>query len=248
MADESVIRAPFAPPIHGLCTTRCGGVGSPPFDTFNLAMGCGDDSADVAENRSRLRRMLPGSPRWLRQVHGSRVIHLDDWREDVEADAAWTDRPDQVACVVVADCLPILVSDGRQAACVAAIHAGWRGLAAGVIGKSIAALPVDPARLQAWIGPRIGRHHYRVGTTVRQAFNDYATAFEPVAQHQWLADLPKIARRQLLDASVGRVIDSQLCTVEDGRFFSHRRDRRNGRMAACIWKRGDPNRDPSCER
>ena len=97
---ESVIQAPFTPPIHGFCTTRYGGVGRPPFDSFNLGSACGDDPVDVAKNRDRLQRLLPGSPRWLRQVHGSRVIHLDDWTPGIEADAAWTDRPGQVACVL----------------------------------------------------------------------------------------------------------------------------------------------------
>lgn len=236
MQAESVIRAPFAPPVRGFCTTRSGGVGSPPFDSLNLGTGCGDDRAIVAANRERLHRMLPGAPRWLRQVHGSRVIHLDDWTEDIEADAAWTDRPGQVACVLAADCLPILVADRCEAACVAAIHAGWRGLAAGVIGNAIDALPVDPDRLQAWIGPRICQRHYQVGAAVRQAFDDDAAAFEAVGPDQWLADLPRIARRHLFDAGVENVIDSRACTAEDRRLFSHRHERRTGRMAVCIWK------------
>ncbi len=240
---ESVIRAPFNPPIHGFCTTRYGGVGRPPFDSFNLGSACGDDPVDVAKNRDRLQRLLPGSPRWLRQVHGSRVIHLDDWTHGIEADAAWTDRPGQVACVLAADCLPVLVAERDQAACIAAIHAGWRGLAAGVIGNAIAALPVDPGRLQAWIGPRIGRKHYQVGQSVRHALDDYACAFEPVGQDQWLADLARIATRQLRNAGVERVIDSKACTAEDSRFFSYRRVTPTGRMAACIWKEPPANPD-----
>ena len=233
---ESVIRAPFNPPIHGFCTTRYGGVGRPPFDSFNLGSACGDDSVDVAKNRDRLQRLLPGSPCWLRQVHGSRVIHLDDWTHGIKADAAWTDRPSQVACVLAADCLPVLVAERDQAACIAAIHAGWRGLAAGVIGNAIAALPVDPGRLQAWIGPRIGRERYQVGQSVRHALDDYACALEPVGQDQWRADLARIATRQLRNAGVERVIDSKACTAEDSRFFSYRRVTPTGRMAACIWK------------
>ena len=232
---DSVIRAPFASPVHGFCTTRCGGVSSPPFDSLNLGDACGDDLVNVEANRARLQRLLPESPRWIRQVHGRRVIHLDDWKENIEADAVWTDRPGQVACVLVADCLPILVADRGQV-CVAAIHAGWRGLAAGVIGRTIAQLPAEPARLQAWIGPRIGRKHYAVGPEVRDAFACQQIAFEPVGPSRWLADLPQIAERQLSEAGVGQIIDSKACTAEDSRFFSHRRDRRTGRMAACIWR------------
>jgi len=232
---ESVIRAPFAAPIHGLCTTRCGGVSSPPFDSLNLGMSSGDEPADVETNRRRLRSLLPASPCCMRQVHGTRTIHLDDWTEGIEADAAWTDRPGQVACVLAADCLPILVAERGQG-CVAAIHAGWRGLAAGVIANAIAALPVDPGRLQAWIGPRICPSHYQVGSAVRTRFDDYAAAFQPIGQTQWLADLPRIARQQLFDAGVAQVTDSKACTAEGSRFFSHRRDKRTGRMAACIWR------------
>ena len=233
--NDSLLRAPFRAPVRGFCTTRCGGVGRPPFDSFNLGEACGDDSADVETNRARLARLLPASPHWLRQVHGSRVIHLDDWIENVEADAAWTDRPGQVACVLIADCLPILVADREKAGCVAAIHAGWRGLAAGVISNTIAELPVDPGRLQAWIGPRICREHYQVGEAVRQAFDGHAAAFESAGHGRWLADLPRIASHQLLDAGVGRVDDSGACTAEGSRFFSHRRDKRTGRMAGAIW-------------
>ncbi|MFO7762518.1 MAG: peptidoglycan editing factor PgeF [Wenzhouxiangellaceae bacterium] len=232
--DESVIRAPFAEPVRGLCTTRFGGVGHRPFDSLNLGTACGDDPADVEANRLRLERLLPTPPCWLRQVHGSCVTHLADWAEGIEADAAWTDRPGQVACVLAADCLPILVAE-RTGGCIAAIHAGWRGLAAGVIARTIAELPADPTRLQAWIGPRICRHHYEVGAEVRAAFDESEAAFEPVRPGHWLADLPRIAERQLREAGARQVTDSGACTAEGSRFFSYRRDKRTGRMAACIW-------------
>lgn len=232
--SDSVMTAPFDPPVQGLCTTRAGGVGKPPFDTLNLGDSCGDDPAAVAANRARLRRLLPGPPRWLRQVHGDRVIHLDDWSAGVEADAAWTDRPGQVAGVLVADCLPILVA-GHGSACVAAIHAGWRGLAAGVIARTVAGLPVHPGRLQAWIGPRICQQHYEVGPELRRALPVPETAFEPCGTSRWFADLARIATHQLRDAGVGRIGDSRACTAEGSRFFSYRREGRTGRMAACIW-------------
>jgi len=231
---ESLIHAPFEPPVRGFCTTRAGGVGEPPFDSLNLGGSCGDDPAAVATNRARLRRLLPGPPCWLRQVHGSRVIHLDDWTAGVEADAAWSDRPGQVACVLAADCLPILVA-AHGSVCIAAIHAGWRGLAAGVIARTVAKLPVDPGRLQAWIGPRICQQHYEVGPEVRRALPAPATAFEPGGSSRRSADLARIAERQLREAGVRQVDDSRACTAEGSRFFSHRRDGRTGRMAACIW-------------
>lgn len=231
---ESMIRAPFARPVRGLCTTRFGGVGRRPFDSLNLGAGVGDDPADVETNRARLEALLPARPCWLRQVHGSRVIHLDEWVAGIEADAAWTDRPGQVACVLAADCLPILVAE-RGGGCCAVIHAGWRGLAAGVIARTIGELPADPARLQAWIGPRICRDHYEVGPEVRAALNESESAFEPVRPGHWLADLPRIAERQLRDAGAGQVTDSGACTADESRFFSHRRDKRTGRMVACIW-------------
>lgn len=231
---ESVIRAPFAEPVRGLCTTRVGGVGRRPFDSLNLGAGVGDDPGDVETNRAVLEGLLGARPCWLRQVHGRRVIHLDDWTEGIEADAAWTDRPGQVACVLVADCLPILLAEGGGG-CIAAIHAGWRGLAAEVIGRTIAELPADPDRLQAWVGPRICRDHYEVGQEVRDAFDESEAAFEPVRPGHWLADLPRIAERQLREAGVGRLTDSRACTAGESRFFSYRRDRRTGRMAACIW-------------
>lgn len=237
MLEGAYLRAPLARPVQAFCTTRHGGVGAPPFDTLNLGSGCGDDPANVAENRRRLRAALPASPAWLRQVHGRRVIHLDDWFDGIEADAAWTDRPGQVAAVLTADCLPLLVA-ARNGVCVAAIHAGWRGLAAGVIAECIAVLPGAPRDLIAWIGPRICRDHYEVGEDVRAAFANSAGAFVPTRPGHWLADLPAIAGAQLRDAGVGEVIDSRACTAGSSRFFSHRRDQRTGRMASLIWTDG----------
>lgn len=233
-ASDSLLLAPFAAPVRGFSTTRAGGVSRPPFDSLNLGAACGDDSDQVAENRARLESMLPGPPRWLRQVHGNRVIYLDDWFDGVEADAAWTDRPGQVVAVLTADCLPILVADTERN-CVAAIHAGWRGLAAGVIASCIEALPALPGSLAAWIGPRICAAHYEVGAEVRAALDAFPEAFAPTRKGHWTADLARIAEGQLTDSGVGRVIDSKACTFEGQRFFSHRRDQRTGRMASVIW-------------
>lgn len=231
---DSLVRAPFGAPVHGFCTTRAGGVSPTPYDTLNLGASCGDDPECVAENRTRLDSLLPSSPCWLDQVHGNRVIHLDDWTAGVEADAAWTDRPGQVAAVLTADCLPILVAD-RDGRCVAAIHAGWRGLSADVIARSIAALPAAPETLEAWIGPRICRDHYEVGREVHDAFAATDEAFVPSGEGHWLADLARVARSRLLAAGVSRITDSKACTAEGRRFYSYRRDQGTGRMASVIW-------------
>jgi len=233
-AEEHFLPAPFQRPVRGFCTTRFGGTSAPPFGSFNLGAACGDNPGRVAENRRLLRKRLPADPCWLRQVHGNRVIHLDNWHEGIAADAAWTDKPGKVAVVLAADCLPLLVAD-REGTCVAAVHAGWRGLAAGVIAECIDALPVPPDTLVAWLGPRICRDHYEVGEDVRNVFSGLAEAFTVSRDGRWLADLPAIAARQLRDAGVGKFNDSRACSAEGNRFFSHRRDQRTGRMAAAIW-------------
>lgn len=234
LPDDSLLRAPFEPPVRAFATTRAGGVSRRPFDSLNLGGACGDDPACVAQNRTRLESLLPASPCWLGQVHGDRVIHLDDWRPGIAADAAWTDRPGQVCAVLTADCLPILVADGAGR-CVAAVHAGWRGLAADVVLRCIEALPVDPGLLEAWIGPRICREHYEVDAQVHDAFAGMNEAFVSTREGHWQADLARIARMKLLEAGVSRVTDSRACTAGQGRFFSYRRDRHTGRMASVIW-------------
>jgi YfiH family protein len=222
-------------PVRGFATTRAGGVSKPPFDTLNLGDAGGDDPDAVAENRRRLAAALPAAPHWLRQVHGTGVIHLDDWRPGVEADAAWTDRPGRVVAVLTADCLPVLIAD-RAGRCVAAAHAGWRGLAAGVLESTVIALPVPAAELQAWIGPRIGAAAYEVDAPVRDAFPDDADAFAPSRPGHWQADLPAIAIRRLQTAGVTAIRDVGRCTAsEPGHFFSHRRDGRCGRQATLAW-------------
>ena len=227
------------PGIQAISTTRAGGVSVGPWASLNLGATCGDDPVAVARNRRRLQELLPGPPRWLRQVHGKRVVHLDDWHADVEADAAWTDRPGQVVAIQTADCLPVVLAD-REARLVAAAHAGWRGLAADVLGHLVASLPVPPDRLVAWIGPGIGPERYRVGEDVRTAFEALdgalARAFAENDAGEIRADLKLAARGLLLRAGVSQVLDSGLCTASDaGRFFSHRRDGPCGRMATLAW-------------
>lgn len=230
---------------EGLCafsTTRSGGASRGPWESFNLGLSCGDDAEAVAENHRRLAAELPASPRWLKQVHGTDLIHLDDWRPGIAADAAWTDRPDQVAAILTADCLPVLLAH-RSDPLVAAIHAGWRGLAAGILGQSVAALPTLPDELVAWIGPGISQAAYEVGEPVRDAFmaRDRALArfFQPGRAGHFQADLKAIAARLLIEAGVRDVQDAGLCTAADpARFYSYRRDQgRTGRQASLIWIR-----------
>lgn len=234
-----MLRVPAELPagVAGFATTRAGGVSSAPFDRMNLGASCGDRPEAVAENRRRLLDGLPSEPRWLKQVHGRRCIHLDDWTPGIEADAVWTGQPRRVVAVLTADCLPILLADIDLSA-VAAVHAGWRGLAAGVIESTIEALPVRAGRLQAWIGPRICRDHYPVGGELLAAFARVpgaASSFRAIGKRRWLADLPAIATALLAQAGVPRIVDSGLCSYGDRRFFSVRRDGRTGRTATLAW-------------
>ena len=233
------IDAGFTSPFEAFTTTRAGGVSPPPFDALNLGTTSGDEAEHVDANRKRLRASLPGEPRWLRQVHGRRVIHLDDWQPGIEADAAWTDRPSQVTVVLTADCLPILLAGFDRSGSgpvVAAIHAGWRGLADGVIENTLEQLVNRASGLQAWIGPSIRQPAYEVDEPLLAAFEDYPDAFQVNANGRWQADLQSIATQKLILAGVKNVRDSGLCTASDrGSFYSHRRDGRCGRQASLIW-------------
>jgi YfiH family protein len=226
--------------VRALATTRGGGVSEAGWASLNLGDSCGDAPAAVAENRRRLRQALPSDPCWLKQVHGDRVIHLDRWQPGIQADAAWTDRPHQVCAILTADCLPILLAEA-QGALVAAVHAGWRGLAADILGAVIATLPAAPENLLAWIGPSIRARHYEVDAPVRDALlalqPDLSGAFEPSREGHWLADLQAVADRRLRTLGVAAVFDAKLCTADDPqRFFSYRRDRGlGGRQASLIW-------------
>ncbi len=231
--------------VRALVTTRQGGVSLGPWRGLNLSSRCGDDSEHVAENLRRLGKLLPAPPRWLRQVHGSDLIHLDDWQPDCQADAAWTDRPGQVCAVLTADCLPVLMTtlDGRL---VAAVHAGWRGLAAGILAKVTAALPAEPGELLAFVGPAISARHYEVDEPVKAAFVDaqpeLIDCFHSSRPGHWLADLPALAARLLATAGVAMRYSSQCCTFSDSaRFYSYRRDAgRTGRQASLIWIEPEP--------
>ncbi|MCU0869618.1 MAG: peptidoglycan editing factor PgeF [Burkholderiales bacterium] len=235
------------PAVRALVTTRVGGTSAAPFDTMNVGVAVGDAPAAVALNRARLAAHLPAPPRWLTQVHGTGVVrHVAAATPDAplpQADAAWTTDADVVCVVQMADCLPVLLAADDGSA-VAAAHAGWRGLAAGVLEATIDAMSMPPARLHAWLGPAIGPDRFEVGDDVRDAFTaadpGAAIAFRPGDRAgKWWADLFVLARRRLAHAGIAHVAGGGTCTASDpARFFSHRRDGTSGRMAACIWRAG----------
>lgn len=229
------------PPVRALMTTRSGGRSEAPYAGLNLGDHVGDDAAAVAGNRRTLRTAarLPAEPLWLRQVHGTRAVVADDYTAGVEADACVARSPGLVCAVLTADCLPVLLC-ADDATVVAAAHAGWRGLAAGVIEACVAAMDVQPARLLAWLGPAIGPLAYEVGKEVRDAFCERAVeaaqAFVVCGNGKWRCNLTLLARQRLARLGVTRVSGGQWCTLSDPqRFYSHRRDGVTGRMAACIW-------------
>ncbi|MGR8919737.1 MAG: peptidoglycan editing factor PgeF [Gammaproteobacteria bacterium] len=237
---------PAPPGVAGCFTTRTGGVSRPPYDDLNLALHVGDAAAAVTENRRRLCRAagLAHEPVWLEQVHGARVQRLGPGIAVAPADAAITRQPGVACAVLVADCVPVLLAarDGTE---VAAVHAGWRGLEAGVIAAAVAAFAVPAGALVAWLGPCIGPEAYAVGAELEQrlvaADPGAATCFRHVDGGRRL-DLAGLARRQLEHAGVGHVSAAGRCVYrEEATFFSYRRDGRSGRMAALVWI-GKPHR------
>lgn len=240
---------PAPPNVRALQTTRAGGVSSGLYASLNLGDHVGDAPEAVARNRALLARALGATPVLLRQVHGTRVATLPDREAVPEADACLTTQRALVCTIMTADCLPVLLCDERGRA-VAAAHAGWRGLANGVLERSVVALRAAahgaaPTRLLAWLGPCIGPQAFEVGDEVRAAFvaHDGAASacFQPLRPGKWLADLPALARQRLRAVGVtqlhGNDGSAGWCTVSDSsRFFSHRRDRVSGRLASCIWR------------
>jgi polyphenol oxidase len=234
--------------VHAAFALRTGGVSASPYDSLNLGAHVGDDPEAVRENRRRLRERLrlPAEPVWLQQVHGTAVVDLDAldvWpsagRESPRADAAVARRSGRVCVIQVADCMPVLFA-ARDGSGVAAAHAGWRGLAAGVLEETVGKLGVPPTRLMAWLGPTISQDHFEVGEDVRTAFVSAdpgtATAFEANTRGRWQCDLYAAARRRLAALGIEDVRGGGWCTHADSaRFFSFRRDGQCGRMAALIW-------------
>ncbi len=249
LPDTAALRAALILPrwpaparVRAASTTRAGGVSEEAFQGLNLGDHVGDSPAHVAANRRALAEVLglPAGPPWLDQVHGATVAAAEAMgRAPVEADAIRALEPGQVCAVLTADCLPVLLCDDAGTR-VAAAHAGWRGLAAGVLEATVAALELPPAGLMAWLGPAIGPADFEVGGEVREAFlardPGCAGAFRPSPAGRWLADLYLLARRRLETAGVGRVYGGGWSTFADPRrFYSYRRDGRTGRMATLIW-------------
>ena len=242
MTSQSILQPdwPAVPGVRAAMTTRAGGVSRGRYASFNLAAHVGDDDSAVAENRRRLKAALrlPSEPEWLEQVHGIGVAVLPA-AVSGPADAAVTFSAGTVCAVLVADCLPVILasSDGGR---VGVVHAGWRGLAAGVVEAAVAALDCEPSNLVAWLGPAIGPTAFEVGGEVRKAFMardpGAAAGFRPGREGRWLADLAALARRRLAASGVGAVYGGNLCTWSDpARFYSYRRDGATGRMAALAW-------------
>ncbi|MGR9052979.1 MAG: peptidoglycan editing factor PgeF [Gammaproteobacteria bacterium] len=226
--------------VFAATTLRLGGVSRAPYASLNPALHVGDDAACVMENRRLLREglKLPAEPVWLEQVHGACAVDAALLDEPVAADAGFSREPGIVCAVMTADCLPLLLctADGRA---VAAVHAGWRGLLAGVIGNAVAAL--GDANPLVWLGPAIGPDAFEVGPEVRQAFIDrnpaYDRAFLRHQGNKWLADIYRLARIYLAGIGVEKVYGGDRCTVtESDHFFSYRRDKITGRMASLIWR------------
>ena len=238
--------------VKALFTTRRGGVSSNcangAFATFNLGMHVNDLPADVEKNRALLQKYLPGAPKWLEQVHGTRPVWMEQAAEPPateKGDAALSRQYNTVCAIMVADCLPVFLCD-THGSVVGVVHAGWRGLAAGIIEQSITALEVDRSKLIAWLGPAIGPDHFEVGEDVRTAFvthdpstaGAFAAKTRPPGQtnKKWSANIFQLARRRLENAGVTQIFGGGICTYSDAaRFFSYRRDNATGRMAALIW-------------
>lgn len=228
--------------VNAYCTLRYGGVSQAPYDSLNLGDHVGDDNNAVLQNRTLLAEHLnlPTSPCYLSQIHSTRVVTLPTNEISPQADAVYTQQPNQVCLVMTADCLPLLVAanDGSE---VAAIHAGWRGLCDGIIEQTLTHFSTAPANLQVWLGPAIGPQAFQVGEEVLEQFiaqdADASLAFQ-VDHHElgkYFADIYQLARQRLTKLGVKTVLGGGYCTFSDPQFFSYRRDQRTGRMASLIW-------------
>jgi len=232
--------------VRAAFTLRGGGVSAPPYQQLNLGSHVGDEPLAVSENRRRLRSALalPAEPLWLAQEHGTTVLHADRAGTEAQAtaapraDAAFTRQAGRVLAVLVADCMPVLIAR-RDGAAVAVAHAGWRGLAAGVLEHTLAAFDCPGDELLAWLGPAIGPGHFEVGAEVKAAFGERpqsVAAFTANPRGRWQCDLSQLVRARLLAGGVSSIHGQLRCTyAEPDAFFSHRRDRVTGRMAALIW-------------
>ncbi|RKZ85578.1 MAG: peptidoglycan editing factor PgeF [Gammaproteobacteria bacterium] len=238
--------------IKAISTTRIGGLSLPPYDGLNLAHHVGDNPDTVNKNRVYLNELadLPESPRWLNQIHETRVLDSHDWKLNIQADAMISNSLNHICAVMTADCLPVLLCT-KQGDTVAAIHAGWCGLAAGIIEKTIHKFSCTPQNIMVWLGPAIGASQFEVGTDVYQLFTQNTPeaeqafthnypmakqAFQQTGSPHYLANIYLLAKQHLNKLGITAIYGGDYCTVTDKkRFFSYRRDGITGRMASMIW-------------
>jgi YfiH family protein len=232
---------PAPPNVRAVATTRAGGVSVGEYASLNLGSHVGDDAQAVSENRLRLRTALalPREPVWLNQVHGNIAVEASAYDSPPTADASFSRSPGQACVVLTADCLPVLLCD-REGTRVAAAHAGWRGLAGGVVETALRAMAVPASRVIAWLGPAIEQDMFEVGPEVHEQFvarsEDNARAFVQNARGRWQADLYDLARRELARLGVTQVSGGGFrCYADRERFYSFRRDGKTGRMATLVW-------------
>ncbi|MGI9259373.1 MAG: peptidoglycan editing factor PgeF [Gammaproteobacteria bacterium] len=231
---------PAADTVGAASTERAGGISQGAYADLNLGSHVGDDAQAVARNREIVVSALelPNEPSWLEQVHGTDIVDLDTTSSRT-ADGAVTSTRGRVCVILTADCLPVLLTNATGDR-IGAAHAGWRGLANGVLPAAVASMGGDPSNLMAWLGPAIGPGAYEVGGDVRDEFiaadSEAKKFFEPNANGRWQADLYGLARLSLNAAGVDAIYDGGFCTAtESDRFFSHRREAPCGRMATLIW-------------
>ncbi|WP_199609176.1 peptidoglycan editing factor PgeF [Flocculibacter collagenilyticus] len=237
--------------IKAYVTSRAGGLSAPPYQSFNLAQHVGDNTSHVTANRTLLQEQLdlPSKPIWLNQVHGTHVIHIsEDYLATFQAnartpefapecDGSLTALENVVCTVLTADCLPLLFTN-KQGTQVAAVHAGWRGLGAGIIEQTLALFHCEPADILVWLGPAIGATKFEVGQDVYKFFiakNPQDSKAFNIEGKKWLADIYQLAKLRLNRAGVTDIFGGEECTFTDPRFFSYRRDGVTGRMASLIW-------------
>lgn len=231
---------PAAKNIHAAVTLRTGGLSHGSFSSLNPAYHVSDESQNVSRNREIISTLLklPSEPKWLQQVHGDRVIKVDLITQPEPADASYSETSNIVCAVLTADCLPVLLAshDGKQ---IAAIHAGWKSLLAGIISNTVSAL--NTTNLMAWFGPAIGQDCFEVGSEVKTAFVNksdiYSQAFNKTINNKYLLNIYQLARIELAMLGITQVYGGGFCTVTDKeRFYSYRRDGDTGRMATLIWR------------
>ena len=229
--------------VRALMTTRLGGVSEVPFDSLNLGDHVGDNENAVKRNRALLQNThnLPQSPLFLTQTHSTRVLRLPYYGDDFNADAAYSDQPNQVCLVMTADCLPVLLTN-QQGNEVAAAHAGWRGLCDGVLENTVRQFRCEPAEIIAWFGAAIGENAFQVGRDVVDQFiaqdakAESAFRRDPNAPEKYLGNLYQLATQRLNHLGITQIYGGEHCTFSDReRFFSYRRDGKTGRMASLVW-------------